>query len=77
MFSDEKHIREVKIPRFASNIITALKEAYNIKDKRDLFEVGKRRNLYRNRYEDHHKLNTDRYEQQDTRFDNMVISYVI
>ena len=38
MFRDNKHIHEFKIPKFAANIIRALKMAYKIKDKRVLFE---------------------------------------
>ena len=37
MLHDVKHIKRLKIPVFASNIIRALKIAYNIKDKSDLF----------------------------------------
>ena len=37
MFRDTKHIREMKLPKFAANIIRALKEAYNITDKSALF----------------------------------------
>ena len=40
MFEDNKHIRKVKIPKFASNIIKALKQAYNIKNKSELFDFG-------------------------------------
>ena len=38
MFYDNKHIREVKIPKFAATFIRAMKIAYKIKDKSDLFE---------------------------------------
>ena len=37
MYANDKHIHSYKIARYAANIIQALKHAYNIKDKRDLF----------------------------------------
>ena len=40
MFEDNKHIRKVKIPKFSSNIIQALRQAYNIKNKSELFDFG-------------------------------------
>ena len=46
MFEDEKHVRHIKIRRFAANIITALKRAYDIKDKRDLFIENNRVKRY-------------------------------
>ena len=38
MFEDSTHIRKIKIPKFAANIIKALKQAYNIKNKSELFK---------------------------------------
>ena len=37
MFHDEKHIKQTKIAKYASNIIRALKIAYKISNKSDLF----------------------------------------
>ena len=37
MFHDEKHIKQSKIAKYVSNIIRALKIAYKISNKSDLF----------------------------------------
>ena len=53
MFRDNKHIHEFKIPKFAANIIRALKMAYNIKDKRFLCEKDK---IFHQNHEKSHKI---------------------
>ena len=37
MIDDDKHVKQIKIPKYASNIIRALKAAYDIKSKSDLY----------------------------------------
>ena len=37
MFYDNKHIKEIKVPKFAKNIIRAMLKSYKITDKRELY----------------------------------------
>ena len=37
MFYDNKHIKEIKVPKFSKNLIRALLKSYKIKDKRELY----------------------------------------
>ena len=73
MFEDVKHIRKIKIPRFSANIISALKRAYNIKDKRDLFNYDNKGK--RNGYDNHERpINTSNNSlpfERDTRYENI------
>ena len=60
-FYDNKHIRETKIPKFAANIIRALKQAYNIKDKSALY--SNERPIFTNNYRSNYRQKQD--ENQD------------
>ena len=58
MLYDEKHIRKEKIPKFAANLIRALKSAYGISSKGELFqsnyrEIPKQASTYQVQYESH------------------------
>ena len=71
MFRDTQHIHEMKVPKFAANIIRALKEAYNITNKSALFSkekhtgTGNRRNTGRHFPLDNRLKNLANYHSND------------